>query len=277
MIRLISTITVVGLWFCMPSLEAASDIDVMAGKVYQAFEEQKPLPNLSLSHKMDMSAAYEVQRAYVRSRLNKDKIAGFKAGLTSDDAQARFNINRPIFGVLFSEGATKKHATFSLSKMNGLMIEAELGYIVKEKIHKKVNSIAELKNYISQIVPVIELPEVTFASKPVDGMDLVAANGGASYFLPDMDSSWLGQDVNSISVSVMYNNQIILQGQGKDALGDQWEALRWLVNQVLSHGWVIEKDNILITGALGGMTTAKVGEYKIQYNKGSAIEFRVIE
>jgi len=277
MIRLKSTVIVAALWLCVPSLEAATEIDVMASKVYQAFEEKKPLPNLSLSHKMDMSAAYEVQRTYVRSRLNQDKIAGFKAGLTSDHAQAKFNINRPIFGVLFNEGATRNYATFSLAKMNGLMIEAELGYIVKERIHKKVNSIADLKNYISQIVPVIELPEVTFASKPVDGMDLVAVNGGASYFLPDMESTWLGHDVNSISVSIMHNNQIILQGQGKDALGDQWEALRWLVNQVLSHGWVIEKDNILITGALGGMTTAKIGQYKIQYNKGPAIEFKIVE
>tara|TARA_R110002110_G_scaffold415562_1_gene651043 strand:- start:4781 stop:5614 length:834 start_codon:yes stop_codon:yes gene_type:complete len=277
MIRFKSTGTAAVLWLCALPLMAATEIDVMAGKVYQSFSENKPLPNLSSVYKLDMSTAYEVQRAYVRSRLNKDTIAGFKAGLTSDDAQARFHISRPIFGILFNEGMRENHASFSLSKMNGLMIEAELGFVVNEKIHKKINSITELKNYVSQIVPVIELPEVAFESKAVDGMDLVAVNGGASYFLPDMDASWLGYDVNSISVSITYNDKIVVQGQGKDALGDQWEALRWLVNQVLSHGWVIEKDNILITGALGGMTTAKIGEYKVQYNKGPAIEFSIVE
>jgi 2-keto-4-pentenoate hydratase len=277
MICLRSTGLATVLWLCTVPLVAATDIDVMASKVYESFSEKKPLPNLSLAHKLDMSIAYEVQRAYVRSRLNKDKIAGFKAGLTSDGAQARYHITRPIFGVLFNEGMRENHTTFSLSKMNGLMIEAELGFVINEKIYKKINSITELKNYVSQIVPVIELPEVAFESMLVDGTDLVAVNGGAAYFLPNMDTSWLGYDVNSISVSVIYNDQIVVQGQGKDAFGDQWEALRWLVNQVLSHGWVIEKDNILITGALGGMTTAKIGEYKIQYNKGPVIEFSIIE
>lgn len=256
---------------------ALVQVDALAEEIYKAYEANEPLPTLSRHHKLDMSTAYQIQHAYVRSRLTKDKIAGFKAGLTSDEAQAEFKINRPIFGVLFQEGQMKSQAVFSLSQAKGLMIEAELGFVMKEKIYKKVNSVDELKSLVEKIIPVIELPNVVFESKPIDGMDLVSVNTGAAYFIPDCSTNWLGVDINAISATVTYNNKIIIQGQGKDALGDQWEALRWLVNQILSHGWVIEKDNILITGALGGMTMAEVGNYSVQYNKGPHLEFTVVQ
>lgn len=251
--------------------------DELAAKLYQAYEHSAPMPNLSKEYPMNMSLAYEVQKSFVKSILQKEKIAGFKAGLTSDEAQAEFNINRPIIGVLFKKGHRTNESTFILKNFNGLMIEAELGYIVKRRIHKKVNSIEELKRYISQVIPVVELPDVAFESTLKEAVDLVSVNTGSAYYMPEHKANLIGEDVNGITVTMSHNNNVILQGQGKDALGDQWEALRWLVNQILAHGWVIEKDYLLITGALGGMTEARPGQYKVQYNNGSVLTFQVTD
>lgn len=271
------TIFSIFLLFLALPVVALVKVDALAEQIYQAHESNEPLPTLSEQNKLDMSTAYAIQHAYVRARLNKSKIAGFKAGLTSDDAQAEFKINRPIFGVLFSDGQKPNQTSFSLANAKGLMIEAELGFIIKERITKKVNSVNELKNLVDKIIPVIELPNVVFDSNPIDGMDLVSVNTGSAYFIPDLNKDWTGYDINAISATVSHDNKIIIQGQGKDALGDQWEALRWLVNQILSHNWVIEKNNILITGALGGMTMAEPGQYKVRYNKGTVLEFTVTE
>lgn len=262
--------------YAAPNVDA-SNIDVMSQEVYQAYQQKKPMPNLSKKYELDMSLAYQLQRSYVRSRLQSEHIAGFKAGLTSDEAQTNFHINRPIIGVLFKEGQKKDKSELALNDYRGLMIEAELGFIFDKRLSKKVNSVDELKSYIQKIVPVLELPEVSFESTLTEAVDLVAINTGAAYFIPSDSINWLGQDINDITVTLSHDGRIILQGQGRDALGDQWEALRWLVNQVIAHGWVIEKGHLLITGALGGMVDVQPGHYKALYNNETTVSFTVNE
>jgi len=251
-----------------------AQVDVFADRLVLAHAKGEPIPNLSREASIDMSAAYQIQAAYVKGRLAKDAVAGFKAGLTSSEAQAHFGINRPIFGVLFKSGNYSQNSTISLKKYHYLMVETELGFITQKPIKQTVNSVAELKSYIGQIVPVIELPDVGFALQPVNASDLVAGNTGSMGYIFNGNINWYGQDVNSLAVSLLHDGVIVNQGQGEDALGDQWEALRWLVNQVLAHGWSIEKGHLLITGALGEMVPAKPGNYRAQFNDGAVIEFK---
>lgn len=247
-------------------------VDMFAQQIAKAYEKGEPLPNISSEIALDMSRAYQIQAAVVKARLSKDTIAGFKAGLTSVDAQAYFGIHRPIFGVLFKSGDFSQLPVISLKNFNYLMIETELGFITKKAITKTVNSVAELKTYIDKVVPVIELPDVGFAKKPITATDLVAANTGSLGFVAQKHINLMGQNLNNVAVSLSHDGVIVNQGEGSDALGDQWEALRWLVNQVLAHGWSIEKGHLLITGALGEMVAAQPGIYRAQFNDGAVLE-----
>ncbi len=263
--------------FCMLGLACeiayANSTKELCTKLVNAHANHELIPNLSRSTNIDMSQAYEIQAAYVQNRLVKDKIAGFKAGLTNPDSQAQFGIKRPIFGVLFKSGDFSLKKEIPLTSFHHLIVETELGFITKKPIKQTVNSAAELKAYIGQVVPVIELPDVGFAHDVISAPDLVAANTASTGYIIRSDINWYGEDVNAITVSLMHDGAIVNQGQGIDAMGDQWEALRWLVNQVIAHGWTIEKDNLLITGALGGVVPAKPGIYKAQFNDGASIEF----
>lgn len=240
-----------------------------------AAKSNQPIPNLSKLDKFNIAAAYEVQSAYVKSRMEKDGIAGFKAGLTSEDAQHSFGINRPIFGVLFANGDFTHKKEISLKKTHLLMVETEIGFITNKQIKNTVNSIDELKTYIDHIVPVIEFPDVGFESKSFNAVDLVAGNTGSYGFIVHTGMNWRNEDVNSITVSLFHNDNIVNQGRSIDAMGDQWEALRWLVNQVIAHGWTIEKGHLLITGALGNILDAQPGTYKARFNNHAEIEFTV--
>lgn len=250
-------------------------IDLFSKKIIHAYENKLPIPNISHELAIDMSKAYQVQAAVVKAKAHKSKINGFKAGLTSDETQNKFGVNRPISGVLFAEGDISGVAEIYLGDYNNLMIETEFGFITKKPIKKTVNSVVELKTYFYKIVPVVEMPDVGFTHHPITGPDMVAANSAANVYIIDPNVNWYGQNINSIAVSLHHNGHIVNQGQGKDALGDQWEALRWLVNQVLAHGWVIEKDYLLITGALGAVVQAKPGTYRAQFNKRASIKFEV--
>jgi len=263
-------------WACLlvGHVHAATPDD-LANRLFKAYTAGEPIPNLSKEMASDLASAYKVQNAYVKKRLANDKIAGFKAGLTTADSQKQFGINRPILGVLFKSGDLSRDRTFSLKDFNRLMIETEIGFVTKKPILKTVQSVEELKSYIAEIVPVIELPDLGFVNEKVDTRDLIAANAvSAAYVRIDRPIKGLDENINKVAVSLLHNGIIVNQGQRSDAMGDQWEALRWLVNQVLAHGWKIEKDALFITGALGEVIPAKPGVYRAQYNDRIAFEFK---
>jgi 2-keto-4-pentenoate hydratase len=269
---------IINVIFCLMSVvglpeQALANVDALAKQLLSAHEKLEPIPNLSSKIGPDMAAAYQVQTLYVKGRLVNDKVAGFKAGLTTAASQNQFGINRPISGVLFTSGDFSKAHTVSLQKFNRLMIETEIGYITKKPILKTVQSVEQLKSYIKEVVPVIELPDLGFKDQKINARDLIAANAVSAGYIIFRDTNWLNQDVNKIAVTLFHNGIIVNQGYGEDTLGDQWEALRWLVNHVIANGWTIGEGNLLITGSLGEVILAKPGVYRAQYNNGPKFEF----
>lgn len=240
-----------------------------------ARQNQALTPNLSQLAELGMSDAYAIQVGFVKEQLKSDEIAGFKAGLTSQQAQVSIGINRPIFGVLLQSGDYSKDPTLSLKHFHKLTLETELGFVTNQPIRKMVHSVEELKQYIGRVVPVIEMPDLGFQDVSFNAIDLVACNTGFAGYIVDPNINWIDQDINSFSITLYRDGEIVNQGQGVDALGDQWEALRWLVNQVVAHGWAIEKGHIFITGALGEIIPARPGQYRAQFNNEASIEFTI--
>lgn len=253
----------------------ANDVDTLVQKLLVAQQKNEKLPNTSKG--LSMSDAYDIQQKFIKERLKSDQIVGFKAGLTTEAAQASLNINRPIFGVLLKSGDFSKNPAISLKHYHHLTVEIELGFITNQPIKKTVQSVEELKRYIERIVPVIEMPDLGFENATFNAIDLVAGNTGFAGYITDLNPNWISHDINSLSVTLLHNGAVVSQGQGSDALGDQWEALRWLVNQVLAHGWTIDKGNLFITGALGEILLAQPGTYRAQFNNEASIEFTIAE
>ena len=55
---------------------------------------------------------------------------------------------------------------------------------------------------------------------------------------------------------------------GRAAMGDQWKALSWTLNNILKNGGEIKKGMVVITGSLGRMYPGKPGNYKAVYTGG---------
>lgn len=251
--------------------------DLWISKLTDSKENHQPLPNLSRLGVVDMASAYRIQTAFVRTHQARDDIMGFKASLTTQEMQQLFGIHRPLFGVLFKSGDLNNGSTISLKSTHRLEIETELGFIMKKPIYKPVQSVKELKQYVGAVVPVVEIPDVGFESYPINAIDLVAANTGSYCYLVKRDVNWIDKDLRHVSVTLFHDGEIVNQGQSKDALGDQWEALRWLVNQIVAEGWTIKEGHILMTGALGESVVATPGDYVARFNEGNALTLTVQE
>ncbi len=256
---------------------AWAGVDELAEILIKAESHNQPIPVLSVRYpELDIETAYEVQKAYVRKRLANDKIAGFKAGLTSPEIKKKFGVEFPVAGVLFESGKKGDKAVISISDFKALMIETEIGFMVGKPITHQIKDVSELRGYIRAIIPVIELPDLGYEDlKKLKAVDIIASNVSATQFIVGEEKGMNGLNLNDVTVALSLNGQVVDQGKGSDALGDQWEAALWLVNFVVNQGWKIEHGQILITGVLGKMLPGKPGNYIADYRSLGKIQFEI--
>lgn len=250
----------------------------MADSLIKADAEKQQIPVLSQANPdLDVKTAYDVQKIYVRWRLTKDRVAGFKAGLTTEGGQKSFGVTSPLTGVLYDAGRLGGSPVVDGKAFRRLGIETEIGFVIGQPIHRPLRDVQELQQMVSAVMPAIELPDLGFAAdmKVVKGVDLIAANVGAAKFIAGTPRPHQGVNLNEVNVTLSYDGQALYQGKGMEALGDQWKAALWMVNSVVEQGYKVEPGHILITGALGRLVPGKPGQYVADFGDFGKISFEV--
>jgi len=225
-----------------------------------------------------LQGAYQQQHRLVTETVRSGSwIAGFKAGLTSTASQSRFGISQPIAGVLTGPAIIQQNQPITLPTNGIMMLETEIAFIMSCSLQARVAALSTLKACVGAVAPAIELPELaaeTLANLTANG--LVSTNVGAARVLLGPAHSSQQVELNSLAVNLQdAAGNTVTTGQGSDALGDQWVALSWLVNQIIAQGWAIQPGQVLITGALGAPTPAKPGTYQASFGALGAIRFTI--
>lgn len=263
--------------FVFTASTAVAQVVDLAEELLQAQQAGKPIPVLSIQHpEMDAAMAYQIQKAFVGKILAKEKIAGFKAGLTTEGGQKKFGVDAPLAGVLFESGKLSDSATIDHAAFHALMLETEIGFVIGSAITQPLKDVAELQTHIQAVMPAIEVPDLGFADmKQLKGLDIIAANVSARQFIVGQEKAIEGTDLNAVTVKLTLDGQEVNVGKGADALGDQWQAALWLVNTTIEHGWTLEPGQIIITGALGNMIPGKPGKYLADFGDFGQIAFEI--
>ena len=234
---------------------------------------------LPLAHLIDetltIESAYQIQRRLVRSW--EQTPAGFKGGLTSAAAQQRFRATSPVAGVLPSGGLKPSGSTLSLRASAGLNIENEVAFKLGKPIKRRVRDVEELQQYIAGIAPAVELPRIQFTdATQVNAIDIVAANVGAFAYMLGEFVAPQTRDPNTVTTRLTCDERELMVGTGRDALGDQWQAALWLVNRAIDAGWTLQRDQILMTGALGRMVPAQTGTCVASFGDWGTISITIV-
>ena len=273
-IRILSLGVFLSLCITMTAWAGVSD---MANSLIKADTEKQPIPVLSQAEpNLDAKTAYEVQKVYVQWRMAKDKVAGFKGGLTTEAAQKRFGVNSAVTGILYASGKIEGSPVLDRTAFRVMMIETEIGFVIGQPIQQTLRDVQELQQKVSAVMPSIELPDFGFADmKAMKGVDVIAANCVAAKFIVEAPRPHQGVNLNEITVTLYYNGQALYQGKGVEAMGDQWKAALWMINSVVEQGYRIEPGHILITGSLGQMVPGKPGQYVADYGDFGKISFEI--
>lgn len=263
---------------CMPAAQAldGSAAD-WADIVLLELKRGQPMPLLSVYYdQLNRDSAYDIQRALVSHELrNKRSIGGYKAGFTNAALRTRYHYKEPISGVLFADGAVKDGAEIDAGLFKKPMLEVEIGYVLRSPIRRKLHSVADLKTYISHALAAVEIPDLNYTNVGgLNAYDIIATNVAASHYV--LGAPFALKDiaeVNGIKVALYRDEQVIDTGAASDALGNQLEALLWLVNDAYAHGWQLQAGQLLITGTLGKMNPGVPGSYRADYGLGRTLSF----
>ncbi len=241
-----------------------------AAAMLAAWTDHQPRPVLSKQLPLlTETDAYAIQTAVNRKRLAGDRPAGFKAGLTAAAGQQRFGVSAPVAGVLWPEAELPVIAGMARISRDGLhnpMLETELGFVVAQRIARPLSDIAAVKARVQWVLPVLELPDLSFDDPAaLRGPDIIAANVAARYYLRGRALRPAQVALNEVAVSLYRDGERIGGAPAGTVMGDQWQALLWLINRTIANGWVIEPGQLLITGAIGQMQPLLHGRYTADF------------
>lgn len=243
----------------------------IAQEIYTAVEKGEPLPTFEIAPEdRNTEAAYAIQRLYVEKRIaGGATIGGFKAALTAPPQRERFGTNESAWAPLFKEGLIWTNASdlAQVKLFPGMMLETELAFKIGKKIEAPVKDIITLKNFVESVHPAIELPQVYVKNKEaINYFDTVASSIGSKLVIVGKGHPVSSVTPNKVDVVLKHNGKVENAGKGSDAVDGQWETLLWLVNSAINGGYSVEPGHVFITGAMGRMVPARVGEYEAHYS-----------
>ncbi|MCA1906706.1 MAG: hypothetical protein LDL11_09000 [Desulfarculus sp.] len=273
----IALLTMIGLGLIVGPA-AADNLDPAAVELFKQFKAVAPLGLASQQvNNLDETRAYQIQADLVKLYTTHGQaISGYKAGLTSPPAQEKFKAPGPVAGVL-TQPMLINDGVARLKGHGLMMLEVEIAYELKTDVDAPVDA-AAAPGLVAKVMPAVEVPELKFADmKALTWQDIVAANVGARSYLLGAGVDPKGVDVNAVTGQLFRDGQAVgPAAPGRAALGDQWRALAWTINQALKLGHPVKKGMVILTGSLGPMYPAQPGAHQAVYTGGlGELSFKV--
>lgn len=232
-------------------------------QIFSSYLTQSALPNTSnANHSLSSQEARHIQTEYCRLRHPIDPIMGFGGEL---------------FHALFQAEALQTPAHLSLKNSNPFFqqsLETKFGFYLKNTLNRPIYHIQDLKMLVEYVTPVVEMTHFYYASAP-SPVDLIAANGGYRAWIVGNKVPVEGLALNDIDVVLRVNNSPLYSGKGRDAMGDQWQALMTLINEAIEQGWVLEPHQVLVTNRIGKNVAPQVGVYRMEFGILGPIELDI--
>lgn len=257
------------------STRRAGDTAAIATALEAARVSRQPYSPPSAAVPLDVHAAYAIQRHFVALRSG-DRIAGYKTAVNAAAAQQRLGLAAPVTGVLFASGQRAPDGSIARADFRSLAVETEIGFRLHRRLASAVTDAGALRD-CADCCAVIELADPGFGRARITGVDLIAANAASAGFIAGAAVPASGIDVNALQVRLARDGLTLHEARASDLMGDQWRALAWLVNAVITRGHVVEPGDLLITGALGAPQAGVSGRYMATFGALGDLQFTVHE
>tara|TARA_X000001036_G_scaffold264945_1_gene246170 strand:+ start:394 stop:1170 length:777 start_codon:yes stop_codon:yes gene_type:complete len=210
---------------------------------------------------LNFDEAYDAQN-YFQKLISRGELGGFKIALSSKIQQEHHKINQPVYGGIFKKEIFQSPKSVRLSDYKRLSVEFELAFELSEQIEdlKSGKQIGEIKNYISDVYPALELIEDRKAEyNGLDALSLACDNAwSGGLILGKKIKNWRELDFKKLISTCEWNDESLKSTSVMDA--DPFNNLNWLISQLIERKQVLTKGMLIITGSVFLVRQAKLGD-----------------
>ena len=209
----------------------------------------------------DIALAYLVQQRIVGARITDTNArVGRKIGLTSPAVQAQLRVDQPDFGTLLHDMSVQQDEPIAYGRLLQPRIEAEIAFILAADIDNLNPSLETIAAAVSVARPAFEIVDSRIASWDITIGDTVADNASSGLFvLGDAELSLRDLDPVAVQMTMTQDCETVSRGNGAACLDNPLIALQWLARAVAGVGDPLRAGEVILSGALGPMVSAKPG------------------
>ena len=193
-------------------------------------------------------------------------VVGYKAGLTNEAVQKRFNYGSPMWGVLNQRMILRSGATVPAQFGARPVFEADLVAVVKSPAIHDAKTPLEVLQQISTIYPFMELPDLMLEDPgKITGPALQWVNVGARYGvlgqgIPVTADAATVQALADMTIRLVDNEGKELdRGKGSAILGQPLNAAIWLAADLKKSGITLKEGDLLSLGSFTKLLPPKPG------------------
>ena len=239
------------------SLDTAT-ISALAERLEQAEHNRAPITKITDEHPdLSWEDAYAIQDAIRASKTQSGvRIAGLKAGLTSQAKMKQMNVEEPVFGFLCDYGAYADGAEIPMDRYIAPRIEAEIALVTNADLSGPGCHLAQVLAATELVMPAVEVLDSRYENFRFDLVSVVADNTSAAGFVTGGRPRRLQEvDLPTLGLVLEKNGQIVEVGAGAAVLGHPAQSVAMLANALARRGEIIPAGTFIMTGGI----TAAVG------------------
>ena len=178
--------------------------------------------------------------------------------------QARFGVDAPFSGRIFSEFVGPSPLCVPPGRVNFFAIEPEFDFVLGRSLAPRAAPYTrdEIRQAVASVHPAIEVPDSRYADwLSKTAAELIADNAIAGLLcLGPAAPGGLACDLAAQPVAVAVNGKTVAEGAGRNVLGDPWNALVWLANRLSARGATLEAGHIVTTGSATDIVRCRAGD-----------------
>jgi 2-keto-4-pentenoate hydratase len=241
-------------------------VTTIAARLLAAFESGVPVDPPTDDHPgLGVEDAYRIQRQLLAGHAAAGRrVTGRKIGLTSLAMQRQLGIDSPDFGALLDTHTFASGETVSRSqaRMIAPKLEPEVAVVLERPLAGPGVTAAEVRASTRHVVAVMELIDSRVRDWRIGLADTVADN--ASCFgavTGDPRSPSEVGELKALEVALTRNGELEQRGTGAAVLGDPYEAVAWLANELGRHGDELAAGQLVLSGSFTAAIDATPAGY----------------
>ena len=239
-----------------------SDIEESVDAIAAARETHRPLKRLPPGGAaLSVDDAYAIQEAFAR-RCGM-AVVGYKIGCASKESQALVRASGPFTSPIFAPGRIGSPAEVSARDFFTIGVEAEFAFSMLEGLPVRATPYerAEVAAAVAALSPVIEICDTRIADWKTASIEEIIADNGfhGGLVVGRSIADWRSLDLPPHEAALSINNEIRAKGASAASLGDPFDGLVWVANDLGRRGYALKAGDIVATGTWTGLHFVSAG------------------